>query len=162
MKKLFIIIYDSANTGKTTALNATRTYIEYEITKKGYPYIYELQWGKHGEDFLGYFSFKENKIGISSGGDDSAAVKRGLTALAPMCDIVILATRTWGQTVNEVNSTLSQLYPDSDVVWLSKEYLSDVHSPWSAASLQNITSLMSRHAAESIIEIIRELRPGVL
>lgn len=161
MKKLFIIIYDSASTGKTTALNAARTCIENRLTKMGIPYTYELLWGTHGCDFRGYFSFKEYKVGVSSAGDDAGAVKNGLDNLGPICDVVVLATRTWGQTVNEANDTLAKLYPDSEVVWLSKEYLSDIATPWTKLTLPIITSLMARHAAESITEIIHILRPNI-
>lgn len=160
MSKLFIIVYDSANTGKTTALNATRTRIEQLITDAGVPYTYDLVWGQHGLDFRGYFTFKEQRIGISSAGDFSSAVDDGFNALAPICDIVILATRSKQSTVDSANAFINGMYPDSEVVWLTKEHLADTTKPWTMLTLPRITSSMARHTAESITEIIETLRPG--
>lgn len=158
--KTFYYCLDSANTGKTTALNATRTRIEQLITKKGAPYTYDLVWGQHGRDFRGYFTFEEHRIGISSAGDFSSAVDDGLNALAPICDIVILATRSKQSTVDSANAFISGTYPNSEVVWLTKEHLADTTTPWTMLTLPRLTSLMARHTAESITEIIQTLRPG--
>lgn len=165
MKKLFIAVYDSANTGKTTSLNATRTMLESLITKQGIPYTYELLWGQHGGDFRGRYTIRENIIGISSAGDYAEAVKEGLDMLESnqkSCDIIILATRSKGYSTTAVDDFRAQLPQDSDIVWLTKEHLADIVGIWTNATRPAITTLMAQHTAESIVEIIRLLRPGII
>lgn len=165
MKKLFIVVYDSANTGKTTSLNATRSLIASLAIKKGAPYIYELLWGEHGGDFRCRITTDAKTIGISSAGDDATAVKEGLDMLESnqkSCDIIILATRSKGCSTTTVDDFRSQLPQDSDIVWLTKEHLADIVGVWTDDTRHVITNLMAQHTAESIVEIIRLLRPGII
>lgn len=159
MSKLFIILQNSANTGKTTALNVTKAHIEQLIIAKGIPYTYDLIW-QQGQDFRGYFTFGGTRIGISSAGDYSNAVEDGMKVLSPLCDIIILATRSRGTTVTTAQGIINSSYPNSEVVWMAKEYLTDITHTWTHRTLPPIIDLMARHTAESIIKMIETLRPG--
>lgn len=159
MSKLFIILQNSANTGKTTALNVTKAHIEQLIIAKGIPYTYDLIW-QQGQDFRGYFTFGGIKIGISSAGDYRSAVEDGMNVLSPLCDIIIVATRSRGTTVAAAQEIINSSYLNSEVVWLSKEYLTDITHTWTHRTLPPIIGLMAQHTAESITEIIETLRPG--
>lgn len=165
MKKLFIVLYDSANTGKTTSLNATRRLIESLAIPQGAPYTYELLWGHHDADFRCRFTINDKIIGVSSAGDDANAVKDGLDTLESnqkSCDIIILATRSKGYSTAMVDDFRAQLPQDSDIVWLTKEHLADIVGVWTDETRHSITDLMAQHTAESIVEIIRLLRPGII
>lgn len=161
MSKLFIIVQDRANTGKTTALNVTKSRIEQRLQAKGRRYVYDLLC-QQGQDFRGLFTYGDVRIGISSAGDYAESVDEGLKALAPICDITIFATRSRRSTVEKAKSIINGAYPGSDVVWLTKEHLTDITHTWTAGTLPGIISVMAQHTAESIIAIIDILRPGIL
>ena len=85
-----IALYGVANTGKTTTLN-----LLYNLINPDTPIT-------DGKDHRRSFTYKGKTIFIATPGDNKAEIDENIKrARKANCDILVTASRTWGQTVTE-------------------------------------------------------------
>lgn len=88
-----IALYGVANTGKTTTLN-----LLYNLINPDTPIT-------DGKDHRRSFTYKGKTIFIATPGDNKAEIDENIKrARKANCDILVTASRTWGQTVTELEN----------------------------------------------------------
>lgn len=119
-----IALYGVANTGKTTTLNLLNNLINPDnpITD--------------GKDHRRTFTYKGKTISITTPGDNETEVKKNIQYIQDKnCDILVTASRTWGQTVTELENF------SKNIRWIEKNVghkRQDLVNEAQAADLQAI------------------------
>lgn len=119
MNRTIIAIWGNADTGKSSTIKNV-----YELIKKNHKSVTVLYEGpKSTFDITKIIKINEVKIGIESQGDPNSNLFSSLKLFYDeKCEIIICATRTKGNTVNEVMKYERQF--KYDVIWLSNLFSS--------------------------------------
>lgn len=97
----------SGNAGKTTSIKLLPGLLQEKYPKR---VVTKTYFGDAYHDIKLIIEIGQIKIGIESQGDPNSRLCKTLAEfVAQKCDIIICATRTWGKTVDCVNS-YSKLY----------------------------------------------------
>ena len=109
--KRVIVLRGTENTGKTQTIKKVYELMlaKYQVTR-----VHEKIYKR---EITCVLLVNNKKIGIESQGDPNSRLRRNLEYFVDInCEIIICATRTYGQTVDAVN-TLSDNY---EIVWIDK------------------------------------------
>ena len=104
MEKIIIAVSGKYNTGKTTALDMLKD----QLTKKGLVDI--LYEPRSGKDFVTVLEYQkridgDKRVGIISAGDSESEIEYGFKEIAKYdCDVIVCATRCYGDTTKTVQS----------------------------------------------------------
>lgn len=127
----------SGNAGKTTSIKLLPG-----LLREKYPkcVVTKTYFGDAYRDIKLIIEIGQIKIGIESQGDPNSRLCKTLAEfVAQKCDIIICATRTWGQTVDCVNSYL-KLY---DIEFIDKDKESN-ESKWDELNSSYAMILLDR------------------
>lgn len=146
MNKTIITIWGNADTGKSSTIK--NVYALFKEKYKNMSILYEVP--KSTFDITNIIKINEVKIGIESQGDPNSNLFTSLKLFHDeKCELIICATRTKGNTVNEVMKYERQF--GYDVIWLSNLF----------SSQKEIKDLNNR-SAELIQTLICDILKGVL
>lgn len=113
MRKTLIALWGPANCGKTATIKRV-----YELFKSKYKDAEILHCDFSRRDFVVIFIIQGTKIGVASQGDPNSKLPANLKLfLNEKCKVIICATRTWGQTVEEVK----RLNKQYKIFWFEQE-----------------------------------------
>ena len=109
MKKI-IVLYRSAETGKTSTLN-----LLIELLDKNK----KVEEERLIEDRRVSISYGSKKIAVTTWGDNGFELKENIKFFEKEnCDILVTATRTRGETTEILNDYAKEI--DTDIIWIEK------------------------------------------
>lgn len=158
-KKLLIAVSNVSNCGKTQTLQTLHRDIVQKLKAKGLQNAFRLLWGDLNTDFYGYFTIGNYSVGISSGGDYASTVHDALTTHhSHGCAVIITACRTQGGTITVLSNFHNANASAYDYYRFSKEFVHEsVPQP-----ANHLHALMSKHAINTINELIEQYYPGLI
>ncbi|MEN6511556.1 MAG: hypothetical protein ABFD00_06960 [Chloroherpetonaceae bacterium] len=146
MKKTIIAIWGNANSGKSTTIKLIYTKL-IEI----YQQIKVLHKGPSNTfDITKIIQIEDIKVGIESQGDPNSNLFNSLRLFSKeKCQIIVCATRTKGNTVNEVMKYENQYA--YEVIWLSNLFSGEKDS-----------NILNGKTADFVTTIITDIIKGDL
>jgi hypothetical protein len=105
-----IVLRGPANVGKTTTIKKA-----YDLLKSKYPNAVRGRTARVGIEFIGTLTIHGVRVAFETQGDPSTELELRLSPYVRMeCEIIVCATRMWGETVDAVK----KLEPNYKVIWL--------------------------------------------
>lgn len=147
--KTIIGLWHYAKTGKTEVIRNVAKLFMQEYKDAKIEIIENDDWREsESGDFTVVIHTNNKKIGISSAGDPGSNSKTRLTKLATkyLCDIIICASRSSGETVDAVSNVSSDY--GYQLIWLS------TYQTYDESLYKKLNDLNARH----IFDLLNEMK----
>ncbi len=143
MQKTIIVVKGTKKQGKTESITTLFSILENEGHK-----TFECTTTQNTKETVGTIMYHSTKIGFCSIGDPNSSQKDNLEKLIfeENCDIIITASRTRGETVNNI-ANLAKVN-NYTIIWTSN-YTCDIR--------QELQSKLNMLFAKSLVQLIKEL-----
>ncbi|GAB5526272.1 MAG: hypothetical protein Roseis2KO_41440 [Roseivirga sp.] len=147
MTRTIIGVWGKANTGKTTTL----ALLGHQLISAGATTGNNI----NHTDYQAIFQYKSATVGLQTYGDYAKVVREGLLYLGTQCDVLVMATRSLGYSVKELQDYAKR--HGYRLIWATPLQLEGAQPKGSAA----VRSLKD-YSAEQLLKMVDDIIAGIL